>query len=131
VEIICHLSSTYQRCCRFLSNADLAHKAGDGLAFATIDEVTNQVVGSTRFMKASLQNKRVEIGFTFLGKSAQKTKINTEEKNLMLTHAFKTLKLNRVEFLTDYHNTASRNAILLLGAKQRAGCSRGILYALF
>ena len=102
----------------FLSNADLAHKAGDGLAFATIDEVTNKVVGSTRFMKASLPNKRVEIGSTFLGKSAQKTKINTEAKLLMLTHAFETLKLNRVEFLTDYHNTVSRNAILRLGAKQ-------------
>ena len=36
----------------------------------------------------------------------------------MLTHAFETLKLNRVEFLTDYHNTVSRNAILRLGAKQ-------------
>lgn len=102
----------------FVNDAYLAHQAGDGLAFAIIDETTNKVAGSTRFMKASLRNNRVEIGSTFLGKSFQKTKINTEAKLLMLAHAFEVLNLNRVEFLTDYLNTASRNAILRLGAKQ-------------
>lgn len=102
----------------FFRNAFAAHEAGDGLAFATIDEATNQVAGSTRFMKANLPYKRVEIGFTFLGKSFQRTKINTEAKLLMLTHAFEALGLNRVELLTDYLNTKSRNAILRLGAKQ-------------
>lgn len=103
---------------KFLQNAFSAHEFGDGLAFATIDEATNQIAGSTRFMKANLPNKRVEIGFTFLGKSFQRTKINTEAKLLMLTHAFETLGLNRVELLTDYLNSNSRNAILRLGAKQ-------------
>jgi RimJ/RimL family protein N-acetyltransferase len=102
----------------FINNAYLAHQSGDGLAFATIDGASNKVVGSTRFMKANLPNKRVEIGFTFLGKSFQKTKTNTEAKLLMLTHAFEALNLNRVEFLTDYLNTKSRNAILRLGAKE-------------
>ncbi len=102
----------------FLQKAFSAHESGDGLAFATIDEATNQVAGSTRFMRASLANKRVEIGFTFLGQSFQRTRINTEAKLLMLTHAFETLGLNRVELLTDYLNTKSRNAILRLGAKQ-------------
>lgn len=102
----------------FLQNALNAYESGDGLAFATIDESTNEVAGSTRFMKANLPYRRVEIGFTFLGKSFQRTKINTEAKLLMLTHAFENLGLNRVELLTDYLNTASRNAILRLGAKQ-------------
>ena len=103
---------------KFLFNAYSTHESGDGLAFATIDKATNQIAGSTRFMKANLANKRVEIGFTFLGKSFQKTRINTEAKLLMLTHAFETLNLNRVEFLTDYLNNTSRNAILRLGAKE-------------
>lgn len=102
----------------FLTNANLAHESGDGLAFATIDKVTNRIAGSTRLMKANLPNKRIEIGFTFLGKSWQKTRINTEAKLLMLTHAFKVLKLNRVELLTDYLNDTSRQAILRLGAKE-------------
>lgn len=102
----------------FIENAINAQLSADGLAFATIDKVSNRVVGSTRFMKASLPNRRVEIGFTFIAKSFQKTQINTEAKLLMLAHAFETLRLNRVEFLTDYLNSASRNAIVRLGAKE-------------
>ncbi|MCV2404055.1 GNAT family N-acetyltransferase [Marinomonas sp. C2222] len=102
----------------FLNKARLNQESGDGLAFAIIDEKTNQVAGSTRFMRANLPHARVEIGFTFLGKSFQKTKVNTESKLLMLTYAFETLNLNRVELLTDYLNTSSRNAILRIGAKQ-------------
>ncbi len=102
----------------FYSGACQMHASGSGLAFATIDQSSNEVVGSTRFMNANLPNKCVEIGFTFIRASSQKTKINTEAKLLMLTHAFESLKLNRVEFLTDYLNTRSRNAILRLGSKQ-------------
>lgn len=103
---------------QFIENAVSAHDNGDGLAFATIDKASGRVVGSTRFMKANLANKRVEIGFTFIAKSYQKTMINTEAKLLMLTHAFEVMGLNRVEFITDYLNNASRNAILRLGAKE-------------
>jgi RimJ/RimL family protein N-acetyltransferase len=107
-----------ERIDEFMHNADLAYENGDGLAFATIDTATNKVIGSTRFMKASLPNKKVEIGFTFLAASYQRTQANTEAKLLMLTHAFEAMQLNRVELLTDYLNSKSRNAILRLGAKQ-------------
>lgn len=102
----------------FFTNAQTALENNEGIAFATIDKATNKIAGSTRFMKSNLANKRTEIGFTFLGKSWQKTHINTEAKLLMLTHAFETMGLNRVELLTDYLNTTSRNAILRLGAKE-------------
>lgn len=102
----------------FLSNAEQAHATGDGLAFATIDRVTGRVAGSTRFMRADVRNRRVEVGFTFLGSSWQRTGLNTEAKLLMLTHAFETLEMNRVELLTDYLNDKSRRAILGLGAKE-------------
>jgi RimJ/RimL family protein N-acetyltransferase len=104
---------------QFLSNAKSAHERGEGLAFATIDKGgSGQIAGSTRFMNANLANKRIEIGFTFLGKTWQRSRLNTEAKLLMLTHAFETLGLNRVELMTDYLNTASRQAILRLGAKE-------------
>ena len=76
------------------------------------------MVGSTRFMNANLANKRVEIGFTFLGRAWQRSQTNTEAKLMMLTHAFETLGLNRVELMTDYLSYASRRAILRLGAKE-------------
>jgi RimJ/RimL family protein N-acetyltransferase len=102
----------------FLSNARAAHEDGDGLAFATVDRATRRVAGSTRFMRASFPNRRVEIGFTFLGNAWQRTSVNTEAKLLMLGYAFERLGMNRVEFLTDYLNDRSRRAILRLGAKE-------------
>jgi len=102
----------------FLHQANSNYEAGDGLAFAIIEKSNNRVVGSTRYMKANLANKRLEIGFTFLGKTWQKTKINTEAKYLLLAHAFEKLAINRIELITDYLNSTSRNAILRLGAKE-------------
>ncbi|MEX1668220.1 GNAT family N-acetyltransferase [Zhongshania guokunii] len=102
----------------FIGNAYYALEEGDGLVFSIIDKRSGKVVGSSRYMRASPPNKRVEIGFSFIAKSHQKTHINTEAKLLMLEHAFENLKVNRVEFVTDFLNHNSRSAILRLGAKQ-------------
>ncbi len=102
----------------FYQDAVKAHQAGQALAFATINQASNQVVGSTRFMNANLLHHRLEIGFTFIAQSQQRTATNTEAKLLMLSHAFEQLQLNRVEFVTDFLNHRSRQAILRLGAKQ-------------
>lgn len=102
----------------FYHSAKIRHEAGEGLTFATIDQKNDKVVGSTRFMSASLEHKRIEIGTTFLSQSAQRTAVNSEAKLLMMTHAFEVLMVNRLELKTDYLNTISRTAILRLGAKE-------------
>lgn len=102
----------------FLNKAEADFERGDSLAFATIDKATDKVAGSTRFMRADPANKRIEIGFTFLGQSWQRSSVNTEAKLLMLTHAFERLQVNRVELMTDYLNNKSRCAIERLGAKE-------------
>jgi RimJ/RimL family protein N-acetyltransferase len=101
----------------FYAEAERNWRAGEGLAFATLHRASGTVIGSTRFMKASVGNGRAEIGFTFLARSHQRTAANTEAKLLMLRHAFETLRLNRVELLTDFLNGASRAAIERLGAR--------------
>jgi RimJ/RimL family protein N-acetyltransferase len=98
------------------TQSDLA--SGLAQTYVTINPTNNQIVGSTRFMNTDWPHKRTEIGFTFIGKSHQRTAINTNAKLLMLSHAFEDLGVNRVAFITDYLNHASRNAILRLGAKQ-------------
>lgn len=102
----------------FFSMAQSAFEAGQELAFATIDKVSGTIVGSTRFRCIEPSHKRIEIGFTFLAKTWQKTHVNTEAKYLMLKHAFETWECNRVELLTDVLNQTSRNAIARLGAKE-------------
>lgn len=108
----------------FLANAEAEHAHGGGLTFTSIEQATGRVAGSTRFMNSELAHRRTEIGFTFLGKSWQRTAINTEAKLLMLSHAFGSMGLNRVEFRTDVLNTASRTAILRLGAKEEGTLRR-------
>jgi RimJ/RimL family protein N-acetyltransferase len=58
----------------------------------------------------------VEIGWTWLAASAQRTGINAEAKLLLLTHAFETLKVARADLKTDARNHRSRRAIERLGA---------------
>ena len=63
-------------------------------------------------------NRRVEIGWTFIAPSWQRTRVNTETKYLMLQYAFETLNCIRVELKTDSLNVRSRAAILRLGATE-------------
>ncbi|MBB2487327.1 GNAT family N-acetyltransferase [Mitsuaria sp. WAJ17] len=103
---------------QFLDDAQTAHAAGRELAFATLDAASGRVLGSTRFRCFEAAHRRVEIGFTFLAASSQRTHINTEAKYLMLRHAFESWGCNRVELLTDERNTKSRQAIVRIGARE-------------
>lgn len=93
------------------------HEKGVALPLATIERETGTVVGSTRFGNIEIPHRKAEIGWTWVAPAWQRTRINTEAKLLMLTHAFETWKCIRVEFKTDVFNERSRNAILRLGAK--------------
>lgn len=102
----------------FLEAADAAFEAGRELAFATIDKCSGRIAGSTRFRCIEAAHRRVEIGFTFIGRSWQRSHVNSEAKLLMLEHAFENWQVNRVELLTDRLNQASRTAIARLGARE-------------
>jgi len=88
------------------------------MPFVIVRRDTGQIVGSTRFWKIDLANRKMEIGHTWLGSSIQRSGINTEAKLLLLTHAFEALQAIRVQFTTDELNEKSRAAILRIGAKQ-------------
>jgi RimJ/RimL family protein N-acetyltransferase len=91
-------------------------KRGVSLPFATVLNETGTAIGSTRFGNIDRANRRVEIGWTWIGLDWQRTQVNTEAKLLMLSHAFETWHCNRVELKTDVLNARSRAAILRLGA---------------
>lgn len=102
---------------QFLANAEAGMAAGTELVFATIDAASGAVVGSTRFLRIDHPHRRVEIGFTFIAASRQRSHVNTAAKLLMLAHAFEQWGFNRVELMTDVRNERSRAAILRLGAR--------------
>jgi len=91
-------------------------RRGVSLPFVIIDQASDQVIGSTRYANIETSHRRLEIGWTWLTSSHQRSGANTEAKLLLLTHAFDVLGANRVEFKTDSLNVQSRTAILRLGA---------------
>lgn len=102
----------------YIEKALAQHQADTSLPFVVIDNKTQRVVGCTRICNALSAHKRVEIGYTWYAKSAQKTGINSQTKLLLLEHAFEQLGCIAVEFRTHWHNQNSRRAIARLGAKQ-------------
>jgi RimJ/RimL family protein N-acetyltransferase len=91
-------------------------KRGVSVPFAIIDQISGQVIGSTRYANIELAHRRLEIGWTWLTPAFQRTAANTEAKLMLLTHAFEALGAQRVEFKTDARNDRSREAILRIGA---------------
>lgn len=111
-------ASTPEALGAYIERALAAQDDGSALPFAILEQGSGRAVGSTRFANYSAIDRRIEIGWTWVGRSWQRTAVNTEAKLLLLTHAFETLGLRRVELKTDVLNERSRNAILRLGATE-------------
>jgi RimJ/RimL family protein N-acetyltransferase len=98
-----------------------AHALGEAGAereasFVTTEQKTGRALGSTRFLSLRPEHRGVEIGNTWLGRSAWSSGANIEAKLLMLEHAFERVGAMRVEFKTDARNVESRRALEALPA---------------
>ena len=92
--------------------------SGREMPFATIEVATGRVIGGTRYLNIEPAHRRLEIGYTWLAPAWQRTAANTEQKLLMIGHAFNDLGALRVEFKTDSLNEKSRAALLGIGATE-------------
>ena len=113
----------------YVQNLLGSHKVGQDVPFVqrrvNADGTLGEVVGCTRFMNICFPLGRtvngvlvpdeIEIGGTWLAKSAQRTSINTEAKLMLMTHAFDTWEVQRVAICTDERNEQSRRAIERIG----------------
>jgi RimJ/RimL family protein N-acetyltransferase len=100
---------------------------GESVVFTTVESSSGRVLGSTRFMNIDRNNRRVEIGSTWIAPAWQRTVVNTEAKYLMLRQAFDVWGCFRVELKTDALNEKSRNAILRIGAKEEGTLRRHVV----
>lgn len=104
-------------------DAQLARAATGRLApYAQVSVATGKAVGATSYWEPRcwLDEDRldaVEVGFTWLGASAQGTGVNAEAKLLLFRHAFEELNVQRVDLKTDARNARSRAAIQSVGAR--------------
>jgi N-acetyltransferase len=109
---------------KYIEDALKMRADGNRFAFAVIDEASGKVLGSSSYHDIVPAVKRVEIGYTWYAKTAQRTHVNSTCKLMLMTHAFETLGCNVVGWRTDNFNYASQKAIERLGA-QKDGTIRG------
>jgi RimJ/RimL family protein N-acetyltransferase len=84
--------------------------------FVIIDKKKNLPAGSSSFGNISNRDKRLEIGWSWLGKEFRGTGLNASLKFLMIKYVFEYLEFERVEFKTDVINMRSRKALIKIGA---------------
>src|SRR5438093_591712 len=112
---------------RYIETALREEREGRSLPFATVHVGTRRAVGSTRFGNVEPVHRRVEIGWTWIGRPWQRSAVNTEAKFLMLRYAFETLGCVRVELKTNALNERSRAAILRIGAVEEGTLRRHMI----
>lgn len=96
--------------------------AGTAVPFVQRRCADGRLVGCTRYLElrwwgATDTPREVEIGGTWLAADAQRSRINSEAKFLLLSHAFDVWRVQRVALCTDARNERSRAAIERIGAQ--------------
>mgnify|MGYP001401723049 CR=1 FL=1 len=109
--------SNHERFRKALESAMFEKKKGIQFPFVIFHKKHRRLVGSTRFLDIQLNNKKLEIGWTWLQPEFWATSVNPECKLLLLTYCFENLRLYRVQFKTDENNLRSRSAIEKVGGK--------------
>lgn len=102
----------------YISGALAGQAAGHMLPWAIRELASGAVVGSTRYHDIAPAVDRVEIGYTWVARRWQRSRVNKACKLLLLAHAFHTLGCAVVGWRTDGLNFQSQRAIEALGAKR-------------
>ena len=109
---------------RYVSNAMKERTQQREFPFIVFDKLTQEYAGSTRFYDIQLANQSTQLGYTWYGSKFQRTGLNRHCKMLLLTYAFETWEMERVEFRADANNARS------IEAMKQIGCTvEGILRA--
>ena len=94
--------------------------AGAYAPFAQVEAATGRVVGHTAYLTPRWMDGgrlfAVEIGSTWLAPAARGTAVNPAAKLLLMTQAFESWGVDRVDIKTDARNEAARAAIAATGA---------------
>jgi len=105
---------------RFMSVYDTAlaeREKGNHYPFVIYHKETGRIIGSTRWFDIHPEDKKLEIGWTWIIQEYWGTAVNFECKLLLLTHCFDVLQARRVQIKTDQNNLRSRKAIEKIGGQ--------------
>jgi len=88
------------------------------MPFVIIDKNSGAICGSTSLGNISFYDKRIEIGWTWLGTASMGTGVNHHAKFVLLSYAFDALRCERVEIKTDNLNERAKKALVHIGATE-------------
>ncbi|VFR19202.1 GCN5-related N-acetyltransferase [plant metagenome] len=91
---------------------------GTRIVFTILDKRSGAIAGSASYGNIVPADRRLEIGWSWLGAPYRGNGTNRAVKSLLLGHAFDALGCERVEFKTDVLNTRARKGLLGIGAKE-------------
>lgn len=100
---------------KWIEEALNARKSFIRMPFIVIDKDSNTICGSTSFGNISFLDKRIEIGWSWLGVDFMGTGVNRHAKFALMSHAFEAMGMERVEIKTDVLNQRARKALLKIG----------------
>ena len=90
--------------------------SGKRAVHVVVDKGTGEVAGSSSYGNLSEPDRRLEIGWSWLGVKFQGKGVNRWVKYLLLDHAFDVMGAERVEFKTDVLNVQARRGLRNVGA---------------
>ncbi|HEY3732892.1 MAG TPA: GNAT family protein [Streptosporangiaceae bacterium] len=93
-------------------------EAGRRVVYHITDKRTSQAAGSMSFGNMAERDRRLEIGWSWLGRAWQGQGINRWAKFLLMRHAFESMAAERVEFKTDRLNVQARHGLCNIGARE-------------
>ena len=102
----------------WINEALQAREAAIRMPFTIIDKDINKVTGSTSYGNISFYDKRLEIGWSWLGTEHMGTGVNHHAKFALLSHAFEALNIERVEIKTDNLNERAKAALRKIGMQE-------------
>jgi RimJ/RimL family protein N-acetyltransferase len=92
-----------------------AREQGTEYPFVVYHKPSGKLIGSTRYLHLDERNRKLEIGWTWIKPEYWRTGINFECKLLLITYAFETLDIVRLQLLTSDQNFRSQKAIQKIG----------------
>jgi RimJ/RimL family protein N-acetyltransferase len=102
---------------QWVDEAILERNIGKRAPFTIFDKDTKSICGSSSYGNISFYDKRIEIGWSWLGVGYIGTGINHHAKFALLSYAFEVMKMERVEAKTDNLNERAKTALIKVGMK--------------
>lgn len=88
---------------------------GKRVPFTIVDKLSGAVCGSTSLGTISFHDKRIEIGWSWLGEQYLGSGVNVNAKFALLQYVFETMHFERVEIKTDSLNERAKQGLRKIG----------------